>query len=184
VYCRTDAHFAPAGALIAARAVVKHVGDQPWLAQAKPVDVAVENRTFQITGDLVGTLPKGVTVEKETLTARFVGLAGQEGLPPVADDPTSPVLLLADSHGLVFHVGDDMHVKGAGLADQMTAEWKFGIDVLAARGSAATPVRINLYRKAARDADYLAGKKIIIWCFTVRELTEATGWMNVPLQRR
>ena len=42
----------------------------------------------------------------------------------------------------------------------------------------ATPARINLLRRK----DNLAGKKLVIWCFSAREFTEAAGgWRLVPV---
>ncbi len=183
VYCKTDAHWSPTACRIAAERLAVYLAETRWPAEPEPVKTTSENRKFEIIGDLVRTLPSGVESGKETLTGWFVGRAGAETFTPVSQDPSSPLLILADSHGLVFHTGGDMHVKGAGLADQLTAELGFGVDLIAARGSAATPVRVNLYRKAARNPDWLAGKKVIVWCFTVRELTESAGWAEVPVRR-
>jgi alginate O-acetyltransferase complex protein AlgJ len=32
-----------------------------------------------------------------------------------------------------------------------------------------------------RRGDNLAGKKMIVWCFTSREFTEGSGWKIVPV---
>jgi alginate O-acetyltransferase complex protein AlgJ len=183
VFCKTDAHWSPTACRIAAKRLAVHLAKTKWPDEPEPVQTASQDRKFEIVGDLVRTLPTGVQIGKEPLTGRFVGRAGAETFTPVPEDVSSPLLLLADSHGLVFHTGGDMHVKGAGLADQLVAELGFGVDLIAARGSAATPVRVNLYRKAARNPDWLAGKKVIVWCFTVRELTESAGWAEVPVRR-
>jgi alginate O-acetyltransferase complex protein AlgJ len=34
---------------------------------------------------------------------------------------------------------------------------------------------------ARADAGYLDKKKLVIWCFSVREFTESTGWSKVPV---
>ena len=47
---------------------------------------------------------------------------------------------------------------------------------MAVRGSGATAVRVNLYRKARKDPAYLATKKVVIWCFAAREFTQSDGW--------
>ena len=182
-YCRTDAHWSPRAGQIAAARVADLLKQRDWYKTLKPEGYATKGRDFEIRGDLIATLPEGVEIKPETLSARFVGLDRGGELVPLTEDPNSPVLVLADSHGLVFHEGGDMHVKGAGLADQLAAELGFPMALEAARGSAATPVRISLYRRGARDPQFLAGKKAIVWCFTVRELTESTGWMNVPLKK-
>ncbi|MFW5840660.1 MAG: alginate O-acetyltransferase AlgX-related protein [Planctomycetota bacterium] len=181
VYCKTDAHFSPVACRIAAKKLAEHMGKPDWLKDAKALAIETARKEFKITGDLIATLPPGKKMAQEQLAARFVHQAGTDQ--PVDDDESSPVLILADSHGLVYHIGDDMHVKGAGLVDQLVAELGIGVDLIAARGSAATPVRITLYRKGARDANYLAAKKVIVWCFTVREFTETSGWAKIPLKR-
>jgi alginate O-acetyltransferase complex protein AlgJ len=56
--------------------------------------------------------------------------------------------------------------------------------LIGTRGSGATPVRINLYRRSVKDAGYLAKKKVVVWCFAAREFTEATeGWAKAPVAK-
>ena len=169
LYCKTDTHWSPYACELAAKLVKELLGAPAWL-QAKPgvFTTATEDRT--ITGDL--TDGKG----SETLPARVV--TGADGAPLV--DKASPVVLLGDSHTLVFHVGQDLHGTGAGIADQLAAELGIAVDVLGVRGSGATPSRVNLLRRAKADPAYLAGKKAVIWCFTAREFTESAGWSLVP----
>jgi alginate O-acetyltransferase complex protein AlgJ len=38
-------------------------------------------------------------------------------------------------------------------------------------------------RRAAGDEAYMAGKKVVVWCFTAREFTESQGWRKVPVIR-
>ena len=98
---------------------------------------------------------------------------------PDGDD--SPIVLLGDSHNLVFHVGDDMHVTGAGLADQLAVELGMPVDVVAVRGAGATPARVNLLRRVQRDPGYWNRKRLVIWCFSAREFTQSDGWAMVPI---
>ena len=112
---------------------------------------------------------------------RFVTLRDQVGC--VEPDRASPILVLGDSHVLVFHDGGDMHVTGAGLPDQLAFELGAPVDVLAVRGSGATSARVSLARRARATPDYLASKKVIIWCFGARELTQADAWKLVPLTK-
>ena len=100
---------------------------------------------------------------------------------PLPENPDSPVVLLGDSHSLVFHEGGDMHARGAGLADQLALELGFALDVVAVRGSGATPARVNLLRRARKDKSYLTGKKVVVWCFSAREWSESLGWDLVPV---
>ena len=96
-------------------------------------------------------------------------------------DPNSPLVLLGDSHNLVFHAGGDMHAVGAGLPDQLALELGVPVDLVAVRGSASTAARVNLFRRAQRDAAYWEGKRLVIWCFAAREFTEGDGWPIIPI---
>ena len=91
------------------------------------------------------------------------------------------MLLLGDSFTLVFH---DFYGTNAGLLDQLAVELGFAPDVIGTRGSGATPVRISLFRRGAKDPGFLDKKKIIIWCFASREFTEAAqGWQKLPVAK-
>lgn len=181
VYCKTDTHWSGAGIAIAADKITALLKDRPWVAAAEKVSTSTTDRTIEITGDLQGMA--GGT-DKESVALRFVGTADSNGLTPVQSDRASPLVLLGDSHTLVFNAGSDMHASGAGLADQLLAGLGIPVDLIGVRGSGATPARINLMRRVRGDADYLVGKKVVVWCFTEREFTEASGWRNVPLSRR
>jgi alginate O-acetyltransferase complex protein AlgJ len=109
-------------------------------------------------------------------------VAGAGELAPLEPDPASPVILLGDSHNLVFHAGEDMHATASGLPDQLALELRFAVDLVAVRGSGATAARVNLLRRAQRDPSYWTHKRLVIWCFGAREFTEADGWAKVPIQ--
>lgn len=167
LYCKTDSHWSPFGCQIAARQIKKRLGTPKWL-EAKPDRFSTRQETRTIRGDL--TDGKG----SEELPAFVVRGAATE-------DKSSPVLLLGDSHTLVFHAGAELHGTGAGLADQLAAELGIAVDVIGVRGSGATSARVNLIRRIKADPRYLSGKKTIIWCFAAREFTESTGWSVLKL---
>jgi alginate O-acetyltransferase complex protein AlgJ len=169
LYCKTDTHWSPYACELAAKRIKERLGAPAWLP-AKPgaFTTAAEKRT--IVGDL--TDGKG----SEELPVRVVESAAGSPM----EDKASPVVLMGDSHCLVFHAGADLHGTGAGLADQLAAELGMAVDVIGVRGSGATPARVNLLRRARSDPAYLAGKKLIIWCFAAREFTESSGWSLVP----
>ncbi len=185
-YCRTDTHWSGRACVLAARHMAKAIKTRDWYAAVPKAKIEQETREVEITGDLLRVLKDdaGDKPPPERLPLRFVGTKGEAGLDPLARDLNSPVLVLGDSHGLVFHAGGDMHASGAGLADQLSYELGFAVDVLAVRGSGATPARISLYRRSLTDENYLDGKKLIIWCFAAREFTESTGWRPLPIGPR
>jgi alginate O-acetyltransferase complex protein AlgJ len=178
LYCRQDSHWSGEACVLAAEQIVKIIGAPDWLAKTRTQPMAHETRKVEIAGDLWQAMT-GAKPAAETLALRIVGspTVGK----PVEPDRASPVVLLGDSHNLVFHSGGDMLAQDAGLADQLAADWGFSVDLIGVRGSGATPARINLLRQARAKADYLSGKKWIVWCFAAREFTESAGWQKVPV---
>ncbi|MEX1016305.1 MAG: hypothetical protein WDZ31_06130 [Phycisphaeraceae bacterium] len=176
LYCRQDTHWSGLASVFTAELLAERLRAAPWFEDVAQHDYDTEWRDVTITGDLYQML-EDPTMEKETLPLRFVTdpASGQ----PVEPWRESPVLLVGDSHTLVFHVGGDLHATGAGLAEQLAAELGFAPDVVGVRGSGATPSRIALLRRG----DNLAGKRVVIWCFSVREFTQGQGWREVPVIR-
>lgn len=165
LYCQTDTHWSPYACELTAGLIRERLG-----LPGKPGAFKVRAEQRTITGDLAG----GTGTEE--LPARVVESA--DGSP--MEDKVGTIVLLGDSHTLVFHAGGELHGTGAGLADQLAAELGEAVDVVGVRGSGATPARVNLLRRAKADPAYLAGKKTIIWCFAAREFTESQGWSKVP----
>lgn len=174
VYCKTDTHWSPRGAELAAAAVAATLRDIAGLNGLDPVAFAAEtpaDLTFQ--GDLT---QEGDP--RETLPARRVRRA--DGEPMVQE--SGPILLLGDSHTLVFSEGGDMHARDSGFTEHLALHLSQPVDRMANRGSASTPPRMSLFRKASRDLDWLKNKRAVVYLFTARELTESlNGWRELPV---
>ena len=169
-YCREDTHWSGWGCVVAAEELAKLLEDR--VSNDSPQSFATEWKEIEIRGDLQHMI--GATQgPAESLWVREV-----DGETRSTD---SPVLVLGDSHSLVFHAGGDMHHSGAGLVDQLALELEQPIDLIGVRGSGATPARINLFRRAQRDSDFWANKEVVIWVFSAREFTESDGWRIVPV---
>ncbi len=175
VFCATDTHWSGSGCVLAAQAIAKAIEGKVQLLRTGKWDS--EWKTIAIHGDL-RDLPGGDKGPDEKIAVRTVSGAGGAA---VAPDPGSPVLLIGDSHTLVFH---DFLGERAGLLDQLAAEIGIAPDLIGARGSGSTAVRATLYRKSLKDAAYLSKKKVVVWCFTAREFTEAdSGWPKLPVAK-
>lgn len=179
VFCRTDSHWSGLGCTLAAQAIAESVRGKVAASGSKK-EYASEWKETGIDGDLISLLPPGTPKPRpEKIAVRGVSEKGTGSA--VQPDPNSPVLLLGDSHTLVFH---DFLAERAGLLDQLAQELGFAPDLIGTRGSGATPVRISLYRHSLKNPDYLAKKKVVVWCFAAREFTEATeGWAEIPLAK-
>jgi alginate O-acetyltransferase complex protein AlgJ len=179
VFCKTDTHWSGAGCVLAAHAIAEKI--RPKLAGLPSGTTYVsEWKDVSIDGDLGALLEPGAqkpgpeTIPVRSVSDKATGAA-------VAPDSESPVLVLGDSHTLVFH---DFLAERSGLIDQLALEIGFSPDLLGIRGSGATQVRKDLYRRSIKTPDYLSKKKVVIWCFTAREFTEAAqGWQTLPVAK-
>jgi alginate O-acetyltransferase complex protein AlgJ len=179
VFCKTDSHWSGIGCVLAAQAIADKVRAKlPKPATSK--EYAADWKEVQVSGDLDGLMSHDVhkpgpeKIAVQSVTEKGNGAA-------VEPDANSPLLLLGDSHTLVYH---DFLAERAGLVDQLAMELGFPPDLIGTRGSGATPVRLNLYRRSVKDAGYLAKKKVVVWCFAAREFTEATeGWAKAPVAK-
>ncbi|OPZ85980.1 MAG: hypothetical protein BWY76_01167 [bacterium ADurb.Bin429] len=176
LYCKQDTHWSSAGCAVTASELAALLKDKPWLKPVARRKLEMIAKEIEITGDL-WTMLNNPDLTKEKLPIQVVQERTKDGLAPFKPWRESPVLLLGDSHTLVFHAGEDMLASGAGLADHLALQLGFPVDVVGVRGSGATPSRINLLRRG----DNLAGKKAVIWCFSIREFTEGQGWRLVPV---
>jgi hypothetical protein len=176
VFCKTDTHWSGFGCVLAAQTIKGEI--QEKLAGQPRKDYAAEWKEVTIKGDL-GDLagPNTKKPEPEKIAVRMI--SDKETGAAVNPDPNSPLLIIGDSHTLVFH---DFLAEKSGLLDQLAYEIGFAPDLIGTRGSGATSVRVSLYRRARKDPGYLAKKKMIIWCFAAREFTESDqGWDKVPV---
>ena len=176
LYCKTDTHWAPPGIQLASKTIAERFKDALWVKTQPNVKTQAVDVPLTIHGDLASALVPPQT-ETEPLISRFIGLASSGGRAPLPNAKDSPIILLGDSHNLVFHSGGDMHAVGSGLSDQLSHELGFPLDVVAVMGSGATSARRNLARRKAT----LTGRRLLIWCFTSREFTQGQGWAKVPL---
>jgi SGNH hydrolase-like domain, acetyltransferase AlgX len=176
VFCKTDTHWSGFGCVLAAQTIKEKI--QEKLAGQPRKDYAAEWKEVTIKGDL-GDLDGSNTKKPEPEKIAIRTISDKATGAAVNADPNCPLLIIGDSHTLVFH---DFLAEKSGLLDQVAYEIGFAPDLIGTRGSGSTSVRISLYRRARKDADYLAKKKVIVWCFAAREFTESDqGWDKVPV---
>jgi hypothetical protein len=179
VFCKTDSHWSGIGCVLAAQTIAEKVrGKIQKPASAK--EYLAEWKEADREGDLASLVAKdGRKSGPEKIAVQSVSEKGTGAA--VADDANSPLLLLGDSHTLVYHDREFLPVR-AGLVDQLALQLGFAPDLIGTSGSGATPVRLNLYRRSMKDPGYLAKKKVVVWCFAAREFSEATeGWQKMPI---
>lgn len=174
MFCRTDSHWSGAGCVLAAEAIAERV--RAKLAAPARKEFDAEWKEASIKGDLAALSHAAAA---ENMPVRMIAEKGSGAA--VQPDANSPLLVMGDSHTLVFH---DFLAERAGLIDQLAHELGLAPDLIGTRGSGATAVRISLYRRSHADAGFLAKKKVVVWCFAAREFTEADqGWVQQPIAK-
>jgi len=164
MFCQRDTHWSGPG-------IAAAIARLTPLLQASGINIGATARDkpwaeTSINGDLGG--------EPEKVKLRFVKELDVQ-------KAKAPVLLLGDSHVLVFHQGGDLHTTGAGLPDQLAETLDGMPEVLGVRGSGATSSRMTLARTIRSKPDYLTDKKLVVWVFAGREFTEADSWKKFPV---
>ncbi len=177
-YCKTDSHWSGTGCVLAAQEIAKKLQQSHPAIFPKASDNRFEEKwdQIEITGDLSSLAPN-LKVPKETVAVRRISQSNSA----IQPDPSSPLLLMGDSHTLVFH---DFMAEHSGLLDQLAKETSVVPDLIGTRGSGSNAVRVSLLRRSIKDPKYLASKKVVLWCFAAREFTESDqGWQPLPIQR-
>ena len=179
LYCRTDTHWSGSGCTTAAAAIAAAVRTRPWHAELATESFGASWYSTGISGDLTG--PGGVPAAREELRLRGVIRVTGRDRAAVATDPDSPVLLLGDSHALVFHAGGDLHAAGAGLPDQLAFELGLPVDLAATPDPSPVAALEALVERVRAEPGYWGRKRLVIWCFASRAFGARDDWRPVSI---
>jgi alginate O-acetyltransferase complex protein AlgJ len=180
-YCLRDAHWSPKTARLAAEKIADLARKPAAPAGAPKIQLGAE-RPLKISGDLLddpAVKPQGA----ETVLIVPCGTGEGQDLTPVPAAKDAPVILLGDSHTLVFSEGasQGFHCQGAGLLDHVQERFGFPVMQYSVPAGGANNARMKLARDAFARPEFWQGKKLVIWCFAVRELTDK--WREIPVSK-
>ena len=170
LYLERDTHWRPEAVEIAAERIAA------WIREHHPEIAAEggwqeEERSVEGFGDLVtlARLPAGQTVfPRQTITTRFTfGPDGQ----PWRPDSTADVLVLGDSFVNVFSQPELGWGEGAGFAERLSFHLGLSVDRVARNAGGPAASREALERLTRAGEDRLAGKGVVVWVFSARELS-------------
>jgi len=169
-FAKQDSHWSPAGMRVAAERIAALVMAQDWYGGIAKRKFPGHSASVEARGDLVQMLN-----EEDVGPERFEVIR----VPGADPDAASPLVLLGDSHTLVYH-DPTLLAEQAGLSDQLASLLDMRLDLVGVKGSGANGSRAVL----ARRKDNLAGKNCLVWVFTAREFTESNdGWKVIPVIR-
>lgn len=176
LYCATDSHWSPAGVRLAASRIVEAArGVDAVSGLIRPASTFRTGppASFEIRGDLLAA-PGLENVPAETLSLVRAGREESGSIVAVPEDPDSAVVLMGDSHTMVFTDGASlgMHCDAAGLQDHLQALFGFPITRIANRNSGGDGARRILAQRVRSNPDWWAPRKVVIWVFSEREFTQ------------
>ena len=192
-YLATDTHWRPEAVERVAAALAERLEATGALAGPRSADFGRAAARAHHYGDLVLLLnlpPDQTLYAPEEVALRPVLEHGAPWRPTRGAE----VLLLGDSFSNVYsdaaafrseRLGPDFSWgEGAGLAEQLSFALGRPVDRIVRNAGGAYATRVDLAREVAREAeagrDPLAGVRVVVWQFAVRELAQG-DWREVPL---
>ena len=163
IFQRQDTHWSSRGLELAAQAIAERVQRYPWYADlGKKQSYKTKEAKFTRYGDLHSRLAEP---QKKRFTPE--ALVGMQVLRPdgsmYEDDPESPIVVLGDSFTGVYELTDCEH---AGVSAHLARFTGHPTDLVMSYGGGPN-VRHKLMR---RGKEGLAGKRLVVWIMTARDL--------------
>lgn len=176
-FLRTDTHWSPESMQAVAEAIALKI--QPGLSLQGRQGVPLNSVQVTAHGDTVSLL--GLAENQALLPPQTVTI--QQPLQDAGlwkSDPSGDVLLLGDSFSNIYSLAAMGWGEGAGLAEHLGARLGRPLDTLLRNSDGAFATRQMLQKELAAGNDRLAGKRVVIWEFAVRELAFG-DWKSLPL---
>ena len=174
-YLATDTHWTPDAMEAVARAVAGKI-----LPPKNPPPEAPAGLSVRAHGDTVALL--GLSKEQTVFPAESVEIHPVlSGADRWQSSPSAEVLLLGDSFSNIYSLGQMGWGEGAGFAEQLSAALGQPVDAILRNSDGAFATRQMLQQELALGRDRLAGKKVVVWEFAVRELSFG-DWKLLPLK--
>ncbi len=182
LYCATDSHWSPYAAQLAAKLVADKYKGRKEISENSLADlISLPEETIEFHGDLIEGAQK-TSVPKEKLPLQRAG----EAVPPdgktvrtLESDPNSAMLVIGDSHLQIFRKGGKMITSQAGFIDHLQINLPAAVEENSMEGGGAKGPRVEVARATAKNPNFWAKKKVVVWLFTAREFTLGE-WRVIP----
>jgi alginate O-acetyltransferase complex protein AlgJ len=170
-FLETDTHWRPeAMEFIAGRLKDFILRNVKLPEESRPAGYTQATEQITALGDLAVLLrlPDGQDIfARQAVPIHPVLTARKEFWQP---NPRADVLLLGDSYTNIFSLESMSWGYDAGLAEQLSRQLQRPVDRIARNDTGSFVTRQMLAAELAKGRDRLAGKRVVIWEFAVREL--------------
>ena len=173
-----DTHWRPEAMDLAATELAQFVTKRVELPQSIGIEYARTEARISGHGDLADMLESRQPNDLETVTIHPVLQPDRQ---PWAPRPQAEILWLGDSFSNIYSAEPMGWGAAAGFAEQFSYHLDRPIDALCRNDDGAFATRQMLADDLARGSERLAGKKLAIWQFAARELSQG-DWKSVELK--
>jgi hypothetical protein len=180
-YLITDTHWRPEAVELAAEKLKDFIRERVPLLLLPPSGYSVERSDITQLGDLAVMLGLPVNQRvfpREKVSIRKVFEAGGE---PWHPEKTADVLVLGDSFSNIYSLGAMGWGDGAGFIEQLSYTLQRPLDRITRNDNGSYATREFLAGEMAKGRDRLAGKRLVIYQFAIRELAVG-NWKRIDLK--
>ncbi len=177
-FLRHDTHWTPQWMDDVSNQLAAHI--QPMLSAREPTTIQLEQVSVSNMGDLVEMLRLPATQQRflpQRVILERVRSPKGESLRP---DNDSDVLLLGDSFANIYSAAQMGWGESSGLPEHLAYHLHRPVDWIARNDAGAHATREILSGQMAQGRNRLAGKKVVIWQFTARELSFG-DWKHIEI---
>lgn len=178
-FLHTDTHWTPEAMDLAATLLANKL-HRLGISSDPSADLQRTSETIAGDGDIAAMLKLPATstlYPPQTVTIQPV--SGPGGA-PWTPDPAAEVLVLGDSFTNIYSLDAMRWGKSAGFVEQLSFHLRAPVDAIRRNDAGAHATRDMLARELAQGHDRLAGKKIVVWEFAMRELSVG-DWKLIDL---
>jgi alginate O-acetyltransferase complex protein AlgJ len=179
-FLRTDTHWTPQGMEAAAAGLAEFLAKNVPLPEVRATALRREEAWVEGRGDLVALLRlpamRPLFFPERVPTQRVLKSSGE----PWTADPGADVLVLGDSFTNIYSQRELGWGDTAGFAEQLSFLLQRPVDKLAVNAGGPAAARERLASSIASGQDRLAGKRVVIYAFSARELSSG-DWRFVDL---
>ncbi|MCE9587558.1 MAG: hypothetical protein K8R57_04515 [Verrucomicrobia bacterium] len=178
-FLTTDTHWTPGAMDMAAGLLAEHARGL-GLLDGPGLTLTRSNQPVSNTGDIAAMLKLPADSHlypKQSVIVQPVW----NGNAPFQPDPAAQILVLGDSFSNIYSLEAMGWGASAGFVEQLAHHLGRPVDAILRNDAAAFATRELLAKELAQGKDRLAGKKIVVWEFAMRELGVG-NWKMIPLK--
>lgn len=179
-FLRTDTHWTPQGMETTAAGLADFLAKNVPLPEVPATILSREEAWVEGRGDLVALLRlpamRPLFLPERVPVHRVLKSSGE----PWTADPGADVLVLGDSFTNIYSQSELGWGDAAGFAEQLSFLLRRPLDKLAVNAGGPAAARERLASSIASGQDRLAGKRLVIYAFSARDLSSG-DWRLVDL---